>query len=305
MVIVTDPITYKKLILVRQIYDEALIKSHSTHNNVDMIMAVVGFDLSIETTIKAIFMNLETIRTPKQEFQPLITETDTLLTNYQLGQIPDKAQIQYIHNIRNDAQHKAKYPNPSNVSDCRTYTRDFLQKIIKQVWDIEFDKISLADTIKDQEIKTHLLKAEEFFRNNDSKSAVKESSIAFTKTLSHVSVAIVGRNSLSIGSMGIVLQDMTGKTQKDEALFHSIKRMRETLEVFALGINQYDYRKYKKITGSIFLMGKDIVWMNEPQTIEKEDASFVVTFVINNIVQIENLVGDLKKPFGTNGWFWS
>jgi len=305
MAIVADAITYKKLVLVRQLYDDALIRSHSVHNNVDMIMAVVGFDLAIETTLKAIFSSLETSKALETEFQPLIQKTENLMNDKNLNPLPDKAKIQYIHNIRNDAQHRAKYPNPSDVSDCRTYARDFLQNIIKQVWDFEFDKISLAETIGDDEIKTHLIKAESSLKAKDTKSALKEATIGFNKSIRHVSASVVGRTSLlSSFSYGLVIQDKMGNQKVDEDSYHALQRMKETLQSFALGINRIDYNKYKKITGGIVEVGNNVLWMNEPKDVSYDDADFVVTFAVNNIVKIESMVGDLKKPFGSDNWYW-
>ncbi len=121
-----DQITYKKLVIVKQLYQNAVILSHSEFNIINKILSVVGFDLSIETALKAAFGSLESSKNPSETFQGLIQQVDRLCLDNKIDQIPDKANIQHIHSIRNDAQHKAKYPNEFEVSDCRTYTRDFL-----------------------------------------------------------------------------------------------------------------------------------------------------------------------------------
>ncbi|CAN5725256.1 hypothetical protein BH24ACI2_BH24ACI2_01210 [soil metagenome] len=54
MLISLDVVTRKKLILVKQIYQRALIQAQAKHSYVDCIFAVVGFDLANETVLKAV-----------------------------------------------------------------------------------------------------------------------------------------------------------------------------------------------------------------------------------------------------------
>lgn len=77
--------------------------------------------------------SLNTSVVPKTDFQAIVQQADSELASAGLAPIPDKGKIQHVRTIRNDAQHKAKYPNETDVSDCRTYTRDFLQQIVLNV----------------------------------------------------------------------------------------------------------------------------------------------------------------------------
>lgn len=153
MTISVDPITRKKLIIVKQLYQNTIRQSASQHSTIDRLLSVIGFDLAIETLLRAIVGSLDSSKSPADGFQGLVQQCDNLLVGNGISAIPDKANIQYIHSIRNDAQHKAKYPNESDVSDCRTYTRDFLRKTITEIWALDFEKISLIDVVQHDKVR--------------------------------------------------------------------------------------------------------------------------------------------------------
>ena len=160
MNISVDPITRKKLIIVKQLYQNAMIQSESHHSMISRLLSVIGFDLAIETVLRAIVGSLDSSKSPANEFQGLVQQCDNLMTIAGYNVVPDKANIQYIHSIRNDAQHKAKYPNESDVSDCRTYARDFLRRLVVELWGLDFEQISLIDVIQHEKVRQYLIEAE-------------------------------------------------------------------------------------------------------------------------------------------------
>jgi hypothetical protein len=64
-----DVITRKKLILVRQLYQRAVIQGEAQHSYVDRIIAVIGFDLSNETLLKAIVSCLDATKPIASDFK--------------------------------------------------------------------------------------------------------------------------------------------------------------------------------------------------------------------------------------------
>src|SRR5687767_15172485 len=104
-----DPITHRKLVLARQIYQRALIQAQLRHSYVDRILAVIGFDLTNESVLKAIVSTLEPRKSTDKDFHGVLQQADSCLTAKDLPAVPDKAKIQHVHDLRNDAQHKAKY----------------------------------------------------------------------------------------------------------------------------------------------------------------------------------------------------
>jgi hypothetical protein len=116
MPIPLDSITRRKLILARQIYQRALLQAQPRHSYVDRILAVIGFDLTNESILKAIVGVLEPKKNADKDFHGVLQQADNCLVTAQLPGVPNKSKIQHVHDLRNDAQHKAKYPNESTLA---------------------------------------------------------------------------------------------------------------------------------------------------------------------------------------------
>jgi hypothetical protein len=97
MPIPLDVITRKKLILVRQIYQRAVIQSDALHSDFDRIMSLIAFDLANETALKAVVGALEPNKPTDKDFQGIIQQVDSLLAKKGLPEVPDKAKIQHVH----------------------------------------------------------------------------------------------------------------------------------------------------------------------------------------------------------------
>jgi len=302
MPIPIDPITHRKLILVKQLYQQAVVQSASQHSFVGRIMSVIGFDLAIETVLKAVVGSLEPSKVPSDAFQGLVQQSDKLLVDGGYNPVPDKANIQYVHSIRNDAQHKAKYPNESDVSDCRTYTRDFLQKIVADVWGLSFERISLTDIVQHQKVKEFLVDAETALSQSDYQEAVQQAAAGLTWALRSVKTAIVGRTPSF--ARAFLMEESFGRMKSDRDVYRAFERMQETLLYIALGMNYADYMHYRQIAGSVqFTLNGRPHYYGMKEHIDAGDAEFLVAYCTDTVVQIESRVGSLDAPFGSDHWY--
>ncbi|MGI0027042.1 MAG: hypothetical protein ACREAD_04295 [Nitrosopumilaceae archaeon] len=306
MSIQADAVTLKKLVLAKQLFHRALIQSNSL-SNIDKIMSVIMFDLATETTLNSIISSLDPQKTASDGFPSLLNQVDDLISKKGLGNIPDRANIIHVHNIRNDAQHDARYPNNSEISDCQTYTRDFLQKISLLIWNLDFDRISMADLIQNQKIQTYLKKAENALLNKDYKITVEQSVIGFEKTLNYVGRAIVGSAYFS-SSSSIVVSDSFGRDPKpDRNLTNTIEKMSDTLRLVSLGLNLLDYKKFKVISGEpLFSIGNEdpVDFHDTKENLTQDDAEFAFAYAVDSILMVESRVGDIEKPFGKDYLSW-
>jgi hypothetical protein len=303
MPIIADAITLKRLAIVKQLYQRALVESSSLHSNSRKIMAVIGFDLATETMLKAVASTLEPNKQPSNDFQGLVQQCDLLLAAQQLPVLPDKAKIQNVHTIRNDAQHKARYPNDVDVSDCRTYTRDFLHVISMNVWGIQFDRISLADLIQDSDIRKHLLDSEAALSQGDYKRATEEAAYGLDMAIGMVRRAIVGKDVDMFRNF--VTASGSHSMKEDRDATNALGRMQEVVTFLALGMDYGRYLTHKEIAGDVTtMMDEHVVYIGQKSNIDAGEAEFVVAFSIDSIIEIENRVGSLEKPFGKDHWHY-
>src|SRR5260221_3193213 len=161
MTITPDEITKKRLLIVKQLYQNAVLQASSQHAVAKRIIALVGFSLSIETMLKAVFFSLDSSKIPSDSFNSLVQEVNERLGKNSGLTLPDIGNVKHVHNLRNDAQHDARPPSISELSDCRTYTRDFHRQVFQSVWDLDFETFTLVDIIRNTEVRDYLNMAEQ------------------------------------------------------------------------------------------------------------------------------------------------
>jgi hypothetical protein len=120
-------------------------------------------------------------------------ELNVALNNHNLGQVPDSAHINRVHTIRNAAQHEARVPNETELSECYIYTRDFLASFTRQIWDIELNDISLVSSVQNTVIRDLMEKAEIALSQGDILETIKQSRYALTWGIRQVRYTFVSR----------------------------------------------------------------------------------------------------------------
>jgi hypothetical protein len=299
----SDPITFRKLTIAKQIYLDAT-RQPSSLSAVARIIAVVEYDLAIETALKAVLGSLQPAKVPPDRFADLIQQVDHALTNAALPPVPLRAAIQQVHNIRNDAQHQARYPSDVEVSDCRTYARDFLTDLIMQVWGLAFGSLHLGDLVEDATARGWLVEAEDALVTGDLPRAVMRAGEALQFALEQVEHALVGHADPWEPEPGIVVEDPFGNANADRDLGRAFRRMQETVLYLALGLDYADYVRFKAVAGDVSLLRDgtaDHHGMKEP--VEISEAEYAVGYASEAAVRIEGRVGDLARPFGRGFWY--
>jgi hypothetical protein len=262
-------------------------------------MALIVFDLSNETILQAVVKAVAPSEAPKHNFQEIVKQAEDVLVNAGLSAFPEKVKIQFIRTLRNDAMHRAKYPNKTDVSDCRTYTRDFLKQIILDVWGEKFESLSLTDIISDIKVKSYLQGAETELRNGNFREAVIKSMAGFEWTQGQVRNAIVGNVSPWVD--GIVVTESFKEPYKSTEVFRAFQYMRDLLMNSVIGLHFPGYLRYIKIVNSVaflqFMADGSYDCNLEGHDPDANEAEFVVDYAVNAVLQIESLVGDVNKPF--------
>jgi hypothetical protein len=268
-----DEPTRKKLILMRRLFQRALVMAESHPNEVDRILAVVGFDLTVETVMKAAVVSLDSSRRVAEGFDGLLQQTEDLLAARGLEPLPDRANVLHIHRIRNDAQHKARYPSPSEVQDCRTYARDFLLKFTNLVWGSVFERMSTIEIIQNEQIRTILQEAEAMLSTGEHKESIRRGALALTRGFALVERLILGptpawESPFSEFSLG---------RRYDEPL----RRLRLLVQLGVLGLDVREYIRY------LFVLEQAEM---RNTAITEDEAEFVLGFCSETVARIESYV---------------
>jgi hypothetical protein len=169
-----DAITKKKLVLVKLLFQQAEKQSQNISNIPNRFMAIIGFDLTIETLIKTILINYFKKKVTKlpSELEKLFDDCDIELKANSLSLLPLRRELLLMRNIRNSAQHDARDPNSTEVNDGRTYTRDFCQQVIANIWNVSFNALTLIDLVIDPLLQKLLSESLHAISNGDIKKGL-------------------------------------------------------------------------------------------------------------------------------------
>lgn len=292
-----DDITYKKLVLIKQLYQNAVVLATSEYSTINRILAVIDFDLSIETAIRAMVSWIDTSKTPAKNFHGLIQQADALLEKQDLDALPDKANIRHVHSIRNDAQHKAKYPNEFDVSDCRTYARDFLIATFDDIWKLDFETISMSAIVQDEMVRKYLLDSQTAFAEEDYQLCARLAAAALAKSLNRVKGGIVRHLFPFVDEF--VLSD-TGSSSGGREVYRAFEQIQETLLYLVMGIDYFDYMKLGQIVGNVKIsLDGNPRFRGIKTDVDRNDAEFVLSYCIESVIKIEERVSDIEAPFGS------
>src|SRR5581483_1011894 len=210
-----------------------------------------------------------------------------------LGALPDQRRITRVHEIRNDAQHRAKFPDPSEVSDCRTYVRDFLQQVTVHVWNLPFEQISLTDLIQHPEVKKYLVDAETALASKDYNEAAGQAAAAISWTLYRAGLEIVGRGEHSKfwGEIAVTQQKRPNERLGQE-MYRSFWKMQDTLRILSLGLNYADYAHYQETLLELSMgvivsemTGKPKIFNNPQVCTLKSTAEYLVSYAMDTVLQ--------------------
>jgi len=289
----------KKLIVTRQLFDHALLLSARHSNITARLLALIGFDLANETLLRALVTELDPGRAPTDSFQGLIQQADEVLARSNLPGLPSKASIQHVHAIRNDAQHKARYPNENDVADALVYTRDFLDAVCLSIWQRSLRQISLAELVHHSTVRDYLVRAENAAMQGDSIKAVEFSVAGLTLALDAVREATVGRIHWTAG--GIAITDTFGRPMarhEGEAVLRAFLQTQDTVLFLALGLDLPGLFRFRQIAGSVvFAIDGTPFFQHRSGEFSRDEVDFALSYGVNSVLAIENSVGSLDRPF--------
>lgn len=295
-----DPITRRNLTLSKQLYRHALRMTETRPSSSTLIMGVIVFDLAIETALKAVFRFLEAAKNPSDEFNGLLQQCDTVMKSLN-AEVPDKSNIRFVHSVRNGAQHQAKRPSETDVSDCRTYTRDFLEKLMQLVWKISFRSVSMAELVSDARTRTFLVQSENYLEQNDLENAVKYAAAGLQITLDRAPSALVGPD-LPASACAVLVEEADGKVHSSEKLMEAIKALRATLLRLFVGLDPTQYERFRRLAGNARpSIGGQIQWFRSPnaEAINADNSEWVVSYCVDTALELEARtaqIGALLSP---------
>jgi hypothetical protein len=282
-----DDITRRRLVLAKRIFQFAVSQQRPPSSTTSRVMGILGLDLSVESVAKAVALSLDPRRTPSDSFSGLLDQVDQLLEQAGLDELPNKAHVLHVHSLRNDVQHKAKILSEEDLSDSRTYVRDFLEDVVRSVWGLSFDQISMVDIVRDDELKARFHAAEAALQNEDWLHAAEEAVIGLYSAIERVRRALVGGS--SNWTKAFLVEESFDRMKPDRDAWKAFQRMQDTVLYLALGMDYANLLRVTDLVGRpMFTIGGDASFSRQDEaSVDREQAEFAVAYAVQAVVEIE------------------
>jgi len=295
-----DLLTLRKLAIVRQVYLTAT-RQRGQPTAVSRLIAVVEYDLAIETVLKSVLAALQR-RALGGDFADLIKQVRAALAAKGLPDLPRADAVQRVRSIRNAAQHEGRLPTIEEADECHVIARGFLDATLGLVWDLSLDGISLAGLIADDASRARIAEGEQHLASDNKKVAVEKAGEALEWALLRVKNALVGRG--DPWARAILTEDAFGKPKASREMTASIQRTQETVLYLALGLDYGELVRFRGVAGSVvFTLDGGAAHYGMKDGLNDADAELALAYAAEALVQIESRVGTIDKPFGRDRWY--
>ncbi len=204
----------------------------------------------------------------------------------------NRARIAFKH-------HGLKFPDLEDASTFLANVREFLVEISREILDVDFESVSLSDTITHRRTKNWLRNAEQALTAGDYREALRCARTAFLIFITHRE-----RRSQMFGRSGgrisySRLQSPFGPQGFEgnhhlanfvDAVQQNIVTIGERLDLLANGINLPAYDRFMLLTPNVILTinGKDHCTWSGRLSANSDDARFCIDFAIDAILTLAN-----------------
>jgi hypothetical protein len=226
-------------------------------------------------------------------------------------ELTQRLAMNRLAKARNDLKHHGMQFKDSEFESIRVNVKNFFEENTKTIYGLEFSELSLVELISFDEVKENLKCAETLFEEDKIKEANDKIALAFFILIEDYTERNDGLKSDLFGSYLNILRSPTfegelNRFRKDT--IQSIKVLRDSVLILALGIDYIKYSEFKHNTPNVRRwqnkmiidplrvmkseMGEEglmKVWYIEKE-LSADELSFNLNFVIDSALKIQDLL---------------
>jgi hypothetical protein len=203
---------------------------------------------------------------------------------------PHRGTMDRLNNLRIGFKHKGNLPNRTVVDGLLPIVTSFCLDIATLYLKIDYEKISLADLIPNDEARKELKKAEEAFEKGDAQTSFLAFGVAYDKLREEarstfgpvMSQGHWDRWDSSFHWSGDVAK--YAKALQIDKIAKDLQRLIDITDSLAMGIQPQQVRKFESLTPhrSYAASGEmTAIWSGKIPTLDREAFEFCHTFVID------------------------
>lgn len=254
---------------------------------IGLAQAIQNFDNSVELLMRTVIDYLG-VKYDQDEwkFDVLLGKVRNNVNNG----ISNERAIVNIHQMRNFVHHSGIVPSHDQVYEFEYVVKEFLAKLIRQVFSLDFSDISMGELIKNNDVRELYKASEAAFFSGDYRKVLINGIAAFELAKNLERGALFGS--------GITRYRIRG-TEDSQWPINYITALDEEVELFKLRLDYKKYQTYRQFFDDLrpltsiktakeveALIGNNLDSM--PQNIQKERAKFCLEFAIESILRWES-----------------
>lgn len=226
-------------------------------------------------------------------------------------ELGSKTSLLRMNNARVAFKHHGTMPSKIDLISFHSMVNSFMNKTIKDFFDMNLSEISLIQLVHNDEVKTHLLKADRHIKNNEYKKSLTDSKIAFhymiknyeSNKLTNRYNSIFSifdsfdfRTSFNRGFNRISFGDKNYNDYRElenfiDSTTRTFTKMENIIKIIGYGIDYRMYSWFNAITPRLATSINGTIHIDETFDIEKlteEHADFGINFCIESYLKLIN-----------------
>lgn len=192
-----DPQRLNAFLVVRGLLDRGRASADGTGPG--MMVAVVLFDLAVETAGKAVGAAHPPSDHPGGDYLEKTGELanavrgdlrfprmlDDLLAARRIkgdeesATLPGRENVRWLHDYRNGVQHQANEPSARDVERSAVYATDFIDSLLTVFYEMSLTELSRASLVQDEAVRRAIQESEELAGHQNFNGAMERLAIAF------------------------------------------------------------------------------------------------------------------------------
>ncbi|GAA0609934.1 hypothetical protein GCM10009534_50880 [Kribbella sandramycini] len=285
--------------VARQMHRAAESLATAGSSGADRVSAVVQFDFTLETVVRAFLFDAGRLLGAKTDpkipgFRPMLESAADTLRNASLANdVPGRSGLEHVRSLRNAAQHEARIPTEVEVLECLVYSRDAAVGIARIAWDVDFLAYEM-DALRSPIVRRYLSRAAEAERNSDLISAMGWLRAAFEHAFSHGGENLVGPP-IRTDVLALAEPKRVDARSVRADLETSFRRLQTLGRLTAFGIDVPLFLLWQRrfirasplnISGELMRRDGDSDWT-------ESDIRQATAYVIDSVLRMERVVDDV------------
>jgi hypothetical protein len=246
---------FEQLLIVKQLYEDAVLLT-DRGDVFSLSKAVLFLDLSIETTLKAILINLnpnyltqffqqKQLKTSQKQgfdvsWHVAWEQASNELEKKNRPALSEESESRNLRSLRNGIQHNGQTPTIQDTKRYLISTQKMLRDAFLSAFDLDFENLRSWDFIQNKDLKQLLIESEDFLTQKDVLSCI---------------IGCLRALNLILGAILYKTKSYTLSSRHDFSFPNEFRKFESNLKSFLNDYNKLLIKNFDNMESELLLVG--------------------------------------------------